>query len=345
MVIKEQLCPTSKYGIKAPYIMKAEYITVHNTANDASAKSEVSYMLSNNNAVSFHVAIDDLEIIKAIPFDRNAWHAGDGTYGKGNRNSIGIEICYSKSGGAKFDKAEKNAAVYIAQLLAERKWDISRVKKHQDWSGKYCPHRTLDKGWQRFVNMIKAELDKLNVPVLPKLNTSGVYVQSNTPNGIVAGLVTDTKDKTKTEYSWYATIDCVNFSEIKPWKNEGEWLSWKPDAYGNYILIGKARYVGNEDEASSYTTIEFHPHIKGTCEQVQEDGKVLIGIETDDSDVVEILLYDCINGAWIKTTGKCNTTNNSLWVNWELADGAYWVLYRVYKDNIIIDEKCIGFNK
>ena len=29
---------------------------------------------------------------------------------------------------------------------------------------KYCPHRTLDMGWQRFLNMIKAELNSLNKP-------------------------------------------------------------------------------------------------------------------------------------------------------------------------------------
>lgn len=30
------------------------------------------------------------------------------------------------------------------------------MKKHQDFDGKYCPHRTLDKGWQRFLNMVKS---------------------------------------------------------------------------------------------------------------------------------------------------------------------------------------------
>ena len=29
-------------------------------------------------------------------------------------------------------------------MLKERGWGIHSVKKHQDWSGKYCPHRTLD---------------------------------------------------------------------------------------------------------------------------------------------------------------------------------------------------------
>ena len=42
-------CPSSKYSIKSPYSMTPQYITIHNTANDASARNEVSYMNSNNN--------------------------------------------------------------------------------------------------------------------------------------------------------------------------------------------------------------------------------------------------------------------------------------------------------
>ncbi|MDV4149399.1 hypothetical protein R0131_00970 [Clostridium sp. AL.422] len=38
------------------------------------------------------------------------------------------------------------------------------MKKHQDFSGKYCPHRTLDMGWQRFLNIIQTEIDNLNPP-------------------------------------------------------------------------------------------------------------------------------------------------------------------------------------
>lgn len=133
-------------------------ICIHNTANDASAANEISYMISNNNEVSFHIAVDDKEAIQGIPFNRNAWHAGDGGSGTGNRKYIAIEICYSKSGGTRFTNAEKNAAKLTAQLLKKYGWNINNVKKHQDFSGKYCPHRTLDLGWQRFLNMISAEL-------------------------------------------------------------------------------------------------------------------------------------------------------------------------------------------
>ena len=164
MNIRQMLVSSSKYNVKCPYSMTPKYITIHNTANDASANNEVSYMINNNNEVSFHYAVDDKEAIQAILENRCAWHCGDGGSGTGNRQSIGIEICYSKSGGAKFVQAEKNAAYLTATLLKKYGWGIDRVKKHQDWSGKYCPHRTLDMGWQRFLNMVKAELDKLNKP-------------------------------------------------------------------------------------------------------------------------------------------------------------------------------------
>lgn len=154
----QKLISSDKYDIKCPYVMDPIGICIHNTANDASAANEIAYMQRNNNEVSFHIAIDDKEAIQGLPFNRNAWAAGDGN-GQGNRKYIHIEICYSKSGGHKFEAAEKRAAQEVAALLKQYGWDIDRVTKHQDFSGKYCPHRTLDMGWQRFLNMIQAELN------------------------------------------------------------------------------------------------------------------------------------------------------------------------------------------
>lgn len=175
MNIVKNLVSQSKYSVKCPYSMTPEFIVVHNTANDASAQNEVTYMVSNNNQVSFHFAVDDKEIVQGLPLDRNAWACGDGANGKGNRKGIQIEICYSKSGGARFENAEKNAAKFIAQLLKERGWGVDKVKKHQDFSNKYCPHRTLDKGWASFVNMVKDYLNELNKPA-QTTQTSSIYV-------------------------------------------------------------------------------------------------------------------------------------------------------------------------
>jgi len=140
--------------------MVPEFLVVHNTANDASAANEIAYMIRNDNQTSFHYAVDDKEIIQGIPENRNAWHAGDGN-GPGNRKGLSVEICYSLSGGPRFRDAEIVAAKFIAEKLKEKGWDISKVKKHQDFSGKYCPHRTLDMGWQRFLDMAEKELNQV----------------------------------------------------------------------------------------------------------------------------------------------------------------------------------------
>ena len=190
MNIVKNLVSQSKYSVKCPYSMTPEFIVVHNTANDASAQNEVKYMISNNNQVSFHFAVDDKEIVQGLPLDRNAWACGDGANGKGNRKGIQIEICYSKNGGIRFENAEKNAAKFIAQLLKERGWGVDKVKKHQDFSNKYCPHRTLDKGWASFVNMVKDYLNELNKPV-----------QSTQSSSISVG----DKVKVKTTATHYAT--------------------------------------------------------------------------------------------------------------------------------------------
>ena len=177
----DQAMPANKKSLKQPYAMTPRFITIHNTSNSAPAKNEVSYMQGNNAQTGFHVAIDETYVIKCADFNRNTWHAGDGTYGTGNRQSIGIEICRSTGSLDLFKKAEQNCAEYVAKLLKEYGWDISRVKRHKDWSGKYCPHKTMDLGWERFVKMIQVELDKLNgkAPVTPNNPSSSVFKVGN----------------------------------------------------------------------------------------------------------------------------------------------------------------------
>lgn len=192
MQITKMLVPQSKYDIKCPYEMEPEFIVVHNSYNDASAMAEVSYMIGNNNKTSFHCAIDNVQIVQGIPFDRNSWNAGDGRNGKGNRKGISIEICYSKSGGERFDDAEKLAAEYIAYLLKQYNWGIDRVKKHQDFANKYCPHRTLDLGWERFLNKIKENLRIQDEPTKEVEDEGGdlemarIYQNGSTPENVFA---------------------------------------------------------------------------------------------------------------------------------------------------------------
>lgn len=165
--IRENLVPKDKYAIKCPYTRTPTRVVIHNTANDAPAANEISYMRYNDLEISFHYAVDDVNIVQGIPESRNAWASGDG-HGKGNMEGIHIEICYSKSGGEKFDKAEQNAAEFTASLLKKYGWGIDKVTKHRDYDGKYCPHRTLDRGWQRFLSMVKRYMEPAKTPVASK---------------------------------------------------------------------------------------------------------------------------------------------------------------------------------
>ncbi|AFQ14896.1 N-acetylmuramoyl-L-alanine amidase [Bacillus thuringiensis] len=176
MEIKKMLVPESRYEVLCPYEMNPTEITFHNTYNDAPAINERNNVANNSTGTSFHVAVDDKEAIQLIPFNRNAWHAGDGTYGRGNRHSIGVEICYSKSGGERYRKAELNAIKVIRQLMDTFNIPISRVKTHQERNGKYCPHRMLDEGR---VEWFKSQL------IQTSQNNEGVEIIVNKYNKVV----------------------------------------------------------------------------------------------------------------------------------------------------------------
>ncbi len=54
----------------------------------------------------------------------------------GNSQSVGIEICENSDGN--FEAAVRNSQQLVAKLMADLNVPISRVVKHQDWSGKNC---------------------------------------------------------------------------------------------------------------------------------------------------------------------------------------------------------------
>ena len=222
-VIKNML-PSNKYNIKAPYTMTPELIVVHNTANDASARNEISYMIRNDNQVSFHYAIDDKEIVQGVPETRNTWNAGDGVNGRGNRKGIAIEICYSKSGGKRFNDAEKLAAKFIAFKLNEKGWSIDRVMKHQDFNGKSCPHRTLQLGWKRFLDMVKAEMgtDLLNNYIVALKDTT-LYSTAGYSNSITRTLKKDTIVYTDVKHTQNGLYIALKDKDTKEFLKPSAW--------------------------------------------------------------------------------------------------------------------------
>lgn len=70
IALRKNLVSENKYKLKCPYAMNAEYITIHNTANDVPAKNEISFMKNTTSSTSFHFAVDDKEVIQGLPLNR-----------------------------------------------------------------------------------------------------------------------------------------------------------------------------------------------------------------------------------------------------------------------------------
>jgi N-acetylmuramoyl-L-alanine amidase len=129
-------------------------ITVHNTGNPTSyAAGERNWLANEANTTyaSFHIVVDETQSIECIPLDETAYHCAN-SYG--NAHSIGIEICETGNQDIVID----NAATLIAKMLIEHGWGIDKVKKHQDWSGKYCPHLLIPK-WDWFIRLIQSKME------------------------------------------------------------------------------------------------------------------------------------------------------------------------------------------
>ena len=138
--ITEQYIPKGNKNRPA-HPMSPKYITIHDTGNaskGAGAKNHAIYAGRGVNEVGYHFVVDDKNIYQLLPLTENAWHAGDGGSGTGNRQSIAIEICENPESNR--TTAEKNAQQLAAYLMKKYGIPTSNIKQHHDWNGKNCPH-------------------------------------------------------------------------------------------------------------------------------------------------------------------------------------------------------------
>lgn len=237
--IIDNLIPSSLWSLKATFGMVPEKLCVHNTANDAPAVNEARYVHNNPDATSYHYAVDDTQAVQILPLDRNGWHAGDGSYGPGNRKSVGIEICYSLSGGKRFERAQENAAELCVRLMHEFGWglDLNRITKHEDYANKHCPHRTLDDyGWDYYLALVKDKYEELYPEDIPMTKEEKAQLDAlkktvddlKKKNGELNENVTSlTKQNTQLENN-IATIN----KKIAPCITSADWYAQITDAMG-----------------------------------------------------------------------------------------------------------------
>ena len=165
---------SSLYNKKAVH----KWITIHNAYSPGwGAKRLHEYVKSvacANRPASWHFSIDEKEVYQALPLDESGWHAGDyksvANPGKGNTQSIGIEICdyamiQKPPDEALFWQGVDHAARLCAHLIKTVPTLLTFpecLKQHNHWSGKNCPSfiRAKQGGWQEFIDMVGVHLNE-----------------------------------------------------------------------------------------------------------------------------------------------------------------------------------------
>lgn len=139
------------------------YLTIHQTGNtDEGSNAMAHHRLQARSGVGYgwHWQVDDEMAIQTHDHSFKIWHAGDGR-GKGNTESISIEICVNSDGN--YLKSVENGAKLAAMILKEENIDISKMVQHNYWSGKDCPHeiRAGKNGitWAVFVEKVRGYLN------------------------------------------------------------------------------------------------------------------------------------------------------------------------------------------
>ena len=161
-------------GIK---MSKCIGVTIHNTDNSgagADAKAHANLLKNSwkNKQQSWHFAVDEDGAYQSIPTDEIAWHAGDGGSGKGNTQTIAIEICMNSDGD--LEKATDNAAQLAAQQLKEKGLSADKLYQHHDWSGKNCPSQIRagkPYNWSTFKNKVKSYYNGSDAASKPSAGT------------------------------------------------------------------------------------------------------------------------------------------------------------------------------
>lgn len=228
----------------------------------------------------------------------------DGGNGYGNRNTIGIEICrnYDRKRGTTnlitplagmYTKAEQNAIKVGAQIHLELgiPATVDTVKKHQDWSGKWCPSKILNEGrWILFQSAVIGEYIRLVQGGSPQISNPIVSgAQVSKPAKPAANKYFNTIVKSYPEEMWFQAnttilarsaphVQSKNIAKYKP----GEYLKYVAVHMGNgYVWVEYKRLSGGK----GYLPVrEYTPtgvkELWGTITRTEPKAKVINPFDT-----------------------------------------------------------------
>lgn len=188
--------------------------------------------------------------------------------------------------------------------------------------------------------------------------TSGVYLHNHSYNNVTAGLVVGNANTSDLDFMWMAyDINAQRWYVVSDWEQGNVWVSWNPGKTGPFLLLGRARWHGTDQQATeSHIGLIHKQCIQAICQMPNPyGGGYLLGMTSFDNPRnayrYEVQILDCSllaagsSHPWIYTTGRMNTGGgNTVWTVWQPQHGYYWTLFRVYDSSgNILDEECFGF--
>ena len=141
-------------------------ITIHNTedlenvCDDAEQYARATWPNQNMGTARVHYYIDDVSCWQLLDETEIGWHAGTGTFGAGNRDTISIEIIMDGSGSEADRAAIERGALLAAVLLNRYGFGCDRLHTHREWNGKQCPLFLLPR-WEAFKEKVNGYLKEI----------------------------------------------------------------------------------------------------------------------------------------------------------------------------------------
>ena len=168
MEIQEKLLTINPYSRSGEQQNEIEYLVIHwvgNAGSSAIANRNYFENLQNTHktyASSHYVIGLDGEIIRCIPEDEVAFHAGSYSM---NRKSIGIEDCHPDWDG-KFNENTYNSLVELCANICKRyELSVDNIIRHYDVTGKNCPKYYVEHEdeWIKFKNDVSQKIGQAEV--------------------------------------------------------------------------------------------------------------------------------------------------------------------------------------
>jgi len=174
--LQQMIVPKGRVGRRIEFPLRAQYITVHSTANrGATALQHARGMAAGafrgkskwnrTGYLTWHFTVDDKVAIQSLPLNIQGEHADHD--GPGNRTSIAIEICEFRNPRQQAAAVDR-AARLTAWLMHEKGIPLSHVVPHYHWPQKNyknyqkdCPRILMDGGrpgpkWDAFLRKVRS---------------------------------------------------------------------------------------------------------------------------------------------------------------------------------------------